>query len=113
VTDLSAFGIRLQRGPGLPDSRPKPWEGEPITPPPAGYQRLLDEFPTIRDGFAAALYDVVELHGPKPWMVSTTGTVARWTCEGCELNGYDAEYPDWPCETTKIIARHLGVELTE
>lgn len=115
VTDLSAFGIppdRLRHHPGLPASQPKPWVGEPVTPKPAGYQRLLEQFATYRVGHVLALYEVIELHGPQPWMIATDGTVRRWVCEGCDLAGYDAEAPDWPCKTTGVIGRHLGVEVT-
>lgn len=116
MSDLSAFGVpptALHHHPGLPASQPKPWVGDPVTPKPTGYLRLLDEFSVYRVGHVLALYEVIELHGPQPYMVATDGTVRRWVCEGCESNGYDAEYPPWPCETTAVIGRHLGVEVTE
>lgn len=115
MSDLSAFGIpleQLRHHPGLPASQPKPWVGEPVTPKPAGYQRLLEQFATYRVGPVLALYEVIELHGPRPWSVATDGTVRRWICAGCEADGYDAEYSKWPCETSKIVGRHLGVEVT-
>jgi hypothetical protein len=85
---------------------PPPWEGDPITPKPAGYTRLL----TATDGL---LRLVVELHGPVPAYVHHDGTVHRWVCEGCELAGYDAEPSDWPCETSGLIATETGVDLRE
>ena len=49
---------------------PKPWEGPPVTPPPAAYGRLLGV--VDEEDRTYVLRAVVELHGPKPWMVSTT-----------------------------------------
>ena len=91
---------------------PKPWEGEPLTPKPTAYQELLDEFPAARSTVESALYELLELHGPKPDGIRPDGTVWRWECEGCEATGYEWDYPDWPCETTAVIARHLGVDLS-
>jgi hypothetical protein len=116
VSDLSAFGIpadQLRHHPGLPASRPKPWVGEPITPKPAGYRRLVEEFATYREGHVRALYEVVELHQPAPWSVATDGTVRGWICEGCDSDGYDAEWPSWPCRTSTVVAEVLGVSLEE
>lgn len=31
-------------------------------------------------------------------------------CHGCELNGYEAEYPTWPCQTTTAVAAVFGIE---
>ena len=33
------------------------------------------------------------------------------TCLGDDIDGYDAERPDWPCRTTVAIAEHYGIEL--
>lgn len=94
-----------------PDSWPKPWEGPPITPVPEAYDRLVAEFPADRTGYVALLFAVVELHGPKPYSVGFDGVVWRWQCEGCDLDGYEAEPPEWPCQTTRLIAEHLGVAM--
>lgn len=91
---------------------PPPWEGPPVTPVPEAYTQLLAEFPTSLPSTAAALRELVELHAPKPYHVQPDGTVSHWQCEGCEVSGYEWEYPDWPCETSKVIGRHLGVEVT-
>lgn len=118
-TGVSKGGIQWPYGPPMnpadipPDSPPKPWEGEPITPVPESYRRLLTEWVASRPAAENALVEVIELHGPKPDYVRADGTVDRWVCEGCESHGYDAEYPPWPCETSAVIARHLGVEVTE
>lgn len=96
-----------------PDYVPPPrWEGPPVTPVPDAYAQLLAEFPADRTGYVDALFTVVELHAPKPNLVYPDGTVNRWQCEGCDVSGYEWEYPDWPCETTAVIGRHLGVEVT-
>jgi len=52
------------------------------------------------------LADLVELH--KPQAVCYPAAI-RWECLGDEFDGYEAEPPDWPCETVWIIARHLDV----
>jgi len=82
---------------------PKPWEGEPLTPKPEAYQRLLAAAtdPLVRE--------LVELHGPVPQWVQPDGTVTSWVCRGCEFSGYEADPPNWPCETSAVIAQRLGV----
>lgn len=30
-------------------------------------------------------------------------------CEGCDADGYDADYPEWPCRTTLAITEALGI----
>lgn len=93
-----------------PDSRPKPWEGPPVTPVPAAYGRLVAEFPADRTGHTAVLFAVLELHQPGPHWVGTGGYVPWWECYGCEFSGGgDGEPPEWPCQTTLLIAQHLGV----
>ena len=69
--------------------------------PPAPYRALW----AVTDGLVR---EIVELHGPKPDVYTH---MVKWRCEGCEAYGYDAEYPDWPCETSGLIAQHLGVSL--
>lgn len=34
----------------------------------------------------------------------------RWECKGCDYAGCDAEPPDWPCETARLVLEHLGHE---
>jgi hypothetical protein len=34
-------------------------------------------------------------------------------CEGCEFGGYDAEAPEWPCSTVRLVAEHFGIELPD
>jgi hypothetical protein len=44
--------------------------------------------------------DLVELHGPE----SATWSGVGYVCHGCEIAGYEAEPPDWPCSTWVIAA---------
>ena len=40
-------------------------------------------------------------------------TVEHPRCEGCDMNGYDAERPYWPCRTVQAVAHHHGIELPD
>lgn len=75
--------------------QPAPPPPEPDTP--AGHLALL----AATDG---ALRAVVELHAPQ-WHTW------RWCCEGCDMDGYDVEAPEWPCRTVELAAQELGVDL--
>lgn len=86
---------------------PPPWEGEPITPRPTGYMRLRVARRT------PLLTELVELHRPEPSFVRPDGTVGWWQCRGCDADGYEWEYPSWPCRTSELIAERLGVDLGE
>lgn len=33
------------------------------------------------------------------------------TCWGDDIDGYEAERPDWPCRTIEVIAAHYGIPL--
>lgn len=85
---------------------PPPWEGEPITPRPTGYLRLAE---AVRQ--APLLADLLELHRPEPSFVRHDGTIGWWQCRGCDAEGYEWEYPTWPCRTSGLIAERLGVDL--
>lgn len=54
----------------------------------------------------AAVRAVVELHKPEP---THPGPLSTLVCHGCELDGYDAEHPPWPCWTITAIAEALGI----
>ncbi|AYF32022.1 hypothetical protein CSH63_32220 [Micromonospora tulbaghiae] len=73
---------------------------------PAPYRALL----AATDG---ALRDVTALHRPEPHNIHSSGLVSWWQCRGCDADGYDWEYPGWPCRTTQLIASQLGVSLDE
>jgi len=32
----------------------------------------------------------------------------RGDCDGCDVDGYDAEQPRWPCVTYRTVMAHLG-----
>lgn len=34
-------------------------------------------------------------------------------CNGCECDGYEFDYPAWPCATTKTVATALGIAVPE
>lgn len=60
-----------------------------------------------------ALRAVVELHAPVTHYPGGDVSVGpRPQCFGCEIDGWDAEHPEWPCETVKTIVRELGIELS-
>jgi len=63
--------------------------------------------------FEDATRAVLELHKPQLFYLSG-GSVGRTPlCFGCEINGYDAEHAEFPCETVRAIARALDVQLEE
>ncbi|WP_433225556.1 hypothetical protein [Actinomadura formosensis] len=35
----------------------------------------------------------------------------RGECTGDDMEGYEAEYPAWPCRTVKAVAAHYGIPL--
>lgn len=34
-------------------------------------------------------------------------------CQGCDIDGYEAEQPEWPCATVELIADHYGIQLPD
>lgn len=69
--------------------------------------RLEGAAPDHEERVEAAVRAVVELHKPEP---THPGPLSTLVCHGCELDGYDAEHPPWPCWTIKAIAAALGVD---
>lgn len=61
------------------------------------YERLLG----AAAGDELAL-DVLHLHRPD-----------GVSCTGDDFGGYDGEDPEWPCRTVQVIARRLGVEVSD
>ena len=46
---------------------------------------------------------VLDLHARK-------ARYSNWqVCEGCDINGYEAEEPGWPCRTVVLIGNHYGI----
>jgi hypothetical protein len=35
----------------------------------------------------------------------------REECQGCDVDGYEAESPPWPCRTVETVAAHHGIGL--
>lgn len=29
-------------------------------------------------------------------------------CEGCDMEGYECERPEWPCSTYQLVGKHYG-----
>lgn len=54
----------------------------------------------VRAKVDGTLAQVLDLHAPES---STLSPV----CRGCNFGGYDAEAPEWPCETWALIAEGL------
>lgn len=48
---------------------------------------------------------VLELHAP----VEQYG---RRVCEGCDMDGYEAESPEWPCRTVEVLAKANGLDMS-
>lgn len=46
---------------------------------------------------------MLELHRPEPDAYAIR-------CHGCDSEGYDAEWPEWPCRTYVAAARHVGAK---
>ena len=54
---------------------------------------------------------VLDLHARRPWYAYDTAT--WWTCTGCDMDGYEAEEPRWPCRTAEAVAGVHGIDLTD
>lgn len=79
------------------------------------HQQLLDRIdavsgPPSYPRLGKALRAVVELHKPVPRFDHTPDWLV---CHGCDMDGYDAEHPPWPCSTVQAIARELGIEVPQ
>lgn len=59
---------------------------------------LRTESPTIRA--------VLDLHGPV-----FDGYMDTALCRGCDSDGWDAEDPEWPCRTVRVIAEAYRLEV--
>lgn len=74
------------------------------------HQQLLDVVDANDEGgfWLAIVRKVVELHAPEPYVQSPLNRL--FVCHGCDMEGRDAEHPDWPCSTIDAIARELGIQ---
>lgn len=32
----------------------------------------------------------------------------RGACDGCDMDGYECDAPEWPCRTVRLLAEHFG-----
>jgi hypothetical protein len=98
---VSADAFRDAFDPSKPPLPPPPDPG----PNPA-YARLLEAAQSN-----PVLAELVELHKAVPAMVRQDGSVTWWECRGEPPSGYEWDHAEWPCETSAVIAQHLGVDL--
>ena len=56
---------------------------------------------------------VLDLHQRAIYPSTFANPYGYWLCFGCEIDGYEAEHPRWPCQTTEAIAKHYGIDLPE
>lgn len=91
------------------------------TPEEAGERAERARQHDIKRAAAWAVYDAA-----RPALASVSDPVARTVldlhrsetvespkCEGCDMDGYDAERPDWPCRTVQAVAEHYGIDLPD
>jgi len=86
---------------------PTPCVKPPDPGPHPGYLLLLESA-----GDNGVLRELLELHCPKAEVYPKADGMAphiHWHCEGEPPSGYEWDYADWPCDTTAVIAKHLGV----
>lgn len=78
----------------------------PYSAPPA--ELVRETFARLDAIDEPVLRAVVELHARQ------VDGLSGWRCTGCDIEGYEAEEPAWPCRTVElIIERHLGVTLPD
>lgn len=77
------------------------------------HTRLLAELAGFEDSDPPdrALRAVVALHAPQETFPGSTTRIGYTACCGCDVEGYEWEYPEWPCSTIRTIAEALGVPL--
>lgn len=69
-------------------------------------EQMLEALADLRH--MGSLVDVIlDLH--------SCDTEADWsvTCEGCDVDGYEAEQPAWPCRTVLALAAHHGIDMPD
>lgn len=52
-------------------------------------------------------------HGPREYGSEDYADPANARCEGCDAEGYEWEYPNWPCSSAVIAADLIGVPFTD
>lgn len=70
----------------------------------AALATLLEAIPqldALTDPLARA---VLDLHRREP-------NSGSWTCAGDEAEGFEAERPEWPCATVRVVAERFGIPM--
>jgi hypothetical protein len=62
----------------------------------AAYPLFVAELDAVTDPVARAVLDLHKI-------------AERGECHGCDADGYEWEYPWWPCRTTQAVAAVLGI----
>jgi hypothetical protein len=55
---------------------------------------------------------ILELHKPQPPTITFDGDDER-VCKSDGADGWDWDYPPWPCRTIEVIAEQYGVKIDE
>jgi len=64
------------------------------------YDAARPALDAITDPVARA---VLDLHSSE--------TIEAPRCDGCDIEGYECERPEWPCRTVQAVAGHYGIDL--
>jgi hypothetical protein len=46
---------------------------------------------------------ILDLHTPSPY--------DHPECQGCDVEGYEGEQPEWPCRTVRLVAEKCGIHV--
>ena len=66
------------------------------------------------DSLPSPLREVAQLHRPVDgWREENQADPANAVCDGCDMAGYEAEQPGWPCRTAVMVADLAGIDTTE
>lgn len=103
LTEELAAEVESLRGLSWYDRTPEQWEAFRTARRAKSAQKLIEAnrfYDRIREVLDDNLARVLDLHRPQ----MDDGYEYGPQCWGCELAGYEAEYPCWPCATTTLIA---------
>jgi hypothetical protein len=77
------------------------------------HERAVADWAILDDGIAhlkaitePTLRAVLDLHWPEDMQ-------RHPSCPGCDIEGYEAEEPDWPCRTVRVIAEAQEIALPD
>lgn len=86
-----------------PFSRPTPEQRAQWAAERAERERRLAEYAAATDDIADPLARVVlDLHRREG--------DTRPVCIGCDADGFETEYPEWPCRTVRLVGQRFGLE---